>query len=261
MQANLDRDSRIKHSILNTMKYKANTSISSEMKILEFGAGNGDIMNAFLMDNYDCYGIDISKTGYKKFVSIDPTNHDRIHRYHIYDGTIVPFDSCFFDFIYCWFVTEHIKYLDTSIKEMARVCKQGGYIAIFTQDARSAYEGHTKTPWPPFLPVQFFPAYLDEYGWNSILPNASKKQIDEFLSYLTNDVFYVTEPAIKTILEYFGMRIVYSCQPDIAYDNITREIRTEEDARMAARYYKKQKEQGEWKMPTNNIILVAQKML
>ena len=146
MQAYIDRGSRIKCSILNTIKDKANISISPEMKILEFGAGEGAIMNAFLMDNYDCYGIDISKTGYKKFVSIDPTNKDRTHRYHIYNGTIVPFESCFFDFIYSWFVAEHIKHLDTSIKEMTRVCKQGGHIAIFTQDARSNYEGHTKTP-------------------------------------------------------------------------------------------------------------------
>ena len=49
--------------------------------------------------------------------------------------------------------------------------------------------------------------------------------------------------------------------PDIAHDNISRRIRTEEDARMAARYYKKQKEKEYWKIPANNIVLVAQKIL
>ena len=260
MQTNLDRGSQLKRVILNTMQYKAHINISKEMKILDFGAGGGDILNAFLMDNYDCYGIDITKIGYEKFVSTNYENNERIRRYHMYDGTIVPFESCFFDFIYCWFVAEHIKHIDTSIKEMTRICKQGGYIAIFTQDGRSSYEGHAKIPWPPFLPVQFFPAYLDEYGWDSILPGASQKQIDEFISYLTNEVFYVTEPAIKSILEYFGMRIVYSSQLEIVHDNIPRGIITEEDARMAARYYKKQKEKGYWKMPAN-IILIAQKIL
>jgi SAM-dependent methyltransferase len=89
-------------------------------KILDVGCGTKPYKSLF---DYDLYiGLDTNNSGHKhEFSSIDV----------VYDGSIIPFESNYFDSIVCFEVLEVIFEPKSFLKEVNRVLKPGG-TALFT---------------------------------------------------------------------------------------------------------------------------------
>lgn len=87
------------------------------MRILDFGCGNGEMVEAFTSLGYDAYGIDIIDCP-----ALDPDHFRKIG----FDPYILPYDNDFFDFIFSSSVFEHVQNTEEALKEIYRVLKPGG---------------------------------------------------------------------------------------------------------------------------------------
>lgn len=95
-----------------------------KIKILDVGCGVGTVANSLSSNNLiQSYGVDISdnfirraKKGKGKFA--------------VFDGSLLPFESGYFDKVGCFTVLEHVENPYEILDEMCRVLKKNGKIII-----------------------------------------------------------------------------------------------------------------------------------
>ena len=238
--------------------------IRSCMSILDFGCGAGGFLYTALKAGLDAYGVDCDPSRREIYQSFMHNNPKNLDRWMLYDGNILPFKSQTFDIVYSWYVLEHVQNIDQALREIVRVLKPGGFVALFTQDVRGAYDGHVRIPWPPFLHPLLYEAYLDEWGWDEVLAqeaNEGLSQKKDMLEYMQTKVFYITAPQLLSTLEYFNMDVVHATRPDVWPSSISLSIQTPKDARNAAQYFKSMRDIGKWKVPTSQIAIAAKKKI
>lgn len=118
-----DDDGRYQ-TILNLVK-----SSSGHLKVLDVGCGKGGYLNGLLRDMPDCelYGVDISD----KVMSY--IKSDKIHKS---EGTLcsIPFKSDHFDISYTCEALEHAIDIWSAIRELCRVTKHGGVVAVIDKN-------------------------------------------------------------------------------------------------------------------------------
>jgi SAM-dependent methyltransferase len=93
--------------------------------ILDVGCGEGTRLNLFCGGARVGTGVDINSYAIKKAKSQYPQ-----HKFLHIDSARLPFLSESFDLVYSAFVLEHTKKPDLFIREMIRVARRGGSIAI-----------------------------------------------------------------------------------------------------------------------------------
>jgi ubiquinone/menaquinone biosynthesis C-methylase UbiE len=109
-------------------------------RYLDVGCGNGFITELVASDFDQVVGIDMEETGLEDF---------RAHVKRKPNFQILPmsaakidFPSEFFPFITSFEVLEHVHDLDTSVREMVRVCLRGGIIVISVPQVWFPFENH-----------------------------------------------------------------------------------------------------------------------
>jgi len=111
-------------------------------KILEIGVGTGKNL-PYYKKNTQVIGIDISsKMLTKAHLKVKELNND-INLKQV-DATKLPFNDKFFDYVVCTFVLCSVPDPVATIKEMVRVCKEGGEV-VMLEHTRS------KSLWMNFL--------------------------------------------------------------------------------------------------------------
>ena len=73
---------------------------------------------------------------------------------------VLPFADEVFDLVHCFSVIEHVRSVEATVAEMARVTRRGGVVYVHTPSAWSLWEGHYKLFWLPFLPPPLARLYL-----------------------------------------------------------------------------------------------------
>lgn len=95
--------------------------------ILDYGCGTGNFAHAIgLLTGASAYGVDPSEEMLKRALEkgIDARKGDH---------TAIPYDDCFFDFIYMINVIHHVPNLNSMFSELRRVLKPDGRICIITE--------------------------------------------------------------------------------------------------------------------------------
>lgn len=92
-------------------------------KLLDIACGDGHVVSYFT-DNYECYGIDISKEAINKAKKIVRG------KFFTAKAEKLPFPNNMFDFVTCLGSLEHFVYMDKALNEMKRVAKKGALIII-----------------------------------------------------------------------------------------------------------------------------------
>ncbi len=72
----------------------------------------------------------------------------------------LPFKNNQFDYIHCFTVLEHVENVQTSLSEMIRVIKRGGYVFIQAPSYLRPTERHYKIPYIPLMPKKLARIYL-----------------------------------------------------------------------------------------------------
>jgi len=234
----------------NHLKEFANRDVTPNETLLEYGTGRGEFLYVANSALLDAYGVDVSYKQYEDF-KLHCSERELLSKYQIYDGKILPFDDGFFDYVYSFYVLEHVQELSHSLMEIVRVLKKGGIVALYAQDARTGYEGHAKTPYPPFLPREFIRPFLHEWGGVDL----------SVIDCVENESFYITAPQIVAILEYFGMEIVHYI-PSISAlkpHHESLQIRNIENLKEVVSYLKSLRAEGRWEMAVPDIKIYARK--
>ena len=124
------------------------------ISVLDLGCGDGSILE-YLMDyDYDLYGYDFPacstalKKRLGKYFGISYDKHLRIAE----DERSIPFDDGSFDVIYANQVFEHIRFLDSILKECTRVLKSNGVLLATFPLATSPVETHIGIPFAHWIP-------------------------------------------------------------------------------------------------------------
>lgn len=112
-------------------------NIDKNMKILDFGCGNGQLVQAFQAMGYDAYGADV----------IDIPSQDAEHFRKIsFNPYRLPFEDNTFDYVYSTSVFEHVLNTEESMKEIYRVLKPGGITEHSLPSRYRIIEPHIKVP-------------------------------------------------------------------------------------------------------------------
>jgi len=97
-------------------------------KLLDVGCGTGTFLKALEESGVDLWGIDISKNA-SEFAKKRVRKPEQII---CADANTLPFNDDEFDYLTAWGVIEHFPSIPQILKEVKRVVKKGGKIAIAT---------------------------------------------------------------------------------------------------------------------------------
>lgn len=92
-------------------------NLEKDMRILDFGCGDGNLVNAFNSLGYDAYGTDV--------IDNDILGENRFKKIE-FNPYKLPYEDNSFDFIYSTSVFEHVQNTEESLKEIYRVLKPNG---------------------------------------------------------------------------------------------------------------------------------------
>lgn len=92
-------------------------TLKKDMRILDFGCGEGNLVKAFTELGYDTYGADVLDSS-----SLDDDHYKKID----FNPYVLPFEDNSFDLVYSTSVFEHVLNPEESLKEIYRVLKPGG---------------------------------------------------------------------------------------------------------------------------------------
>lgn len=99
-------------------------TLRKDMRILDFGCGNGELVQAFLSLGYDTYGVDIIDCP-----SLEASHYKKIE----FNPYQIPYREDFFDFVYSSSVFEHTQNTEECFREIYRVLKWGGQPSMLYQ--------------------------------------------------------------------------------------------------------------------------------
>lgn len=99
-------------------------TLEKNMRILDFGCGNGELVQAFWALGYDTYGVDIIDC-----ISLDASHYEKID----FNPYKIPYSDNSFDLVCSSSVFEHTQNTEECFKEIYRILKRGGYYQFFTK--------------------------------------------------------------------------------------------------------------------------------
>lgn len=152
------------HRFLALLETWIGQEISEGGSALVVGGGTGAEFTALSARGWDAYAVEPSRRaaaiGRRKAECL-PVPASRFMRGY---GEALPFANNSFKLVLCIAVLEHVKDVETCIREMVRVTRPLGRILIVTYDYRQFYEPHYKMVMPLFLPKWILRVYLQIRG-------------------------------------------------------------------------------------------------
>lgn len=124
-------ESKIK--VLNAMGF----DLKKDMKILDFGCGDGDLVKGFLDLGYDAQGVDLDDSS-----TLDSDHYRKIDM----DSYRIPYDDNYFDYVFSTSVFEHVQNTEEALKEIYRVLKPGGITTHSLPSRFRIKEPHIRVP-------------------------------------------------------------------------------------------------------------------
>jgi len=131
-----------------------------DKKILDVGAGFGNLLIAARLSGYDAYGVEpdaIMFQGATKRLKGLGISEDILTNTV---GESLPFEDESFDVAIFSTVLEHVQNIYAVLSETARIIKPGGNIIIINPNYALLYEPHYSLFLPVFLPKPFLRFYL-----------------------------------------------------------------------------------------------------
>jgi SAM-dependent methyltransferase len=109
-------------------------------RVLDYGCGQGAWIDALisLFPHAQISGVDVSATAIAMARARFPEE-----RLVSFDGNRAPFDSGSFDLVFSYHVLEHVRDIEQTVADMARLVRRGGYVcAVFPCGNSGSFEEH-----------------------------------------------------------------------------------------------------------------------
>ncbi len=219
-----------------------------EGPILDFGSGIGYFVLEGMRRGMNIWGVDLLPgkiARYRQLIEYTKSPESWKERCVVANGEELPFPTDSFAALSSWYVFEHIPDPGKSIREMVRVTRPGGVIAIRAQDARNGWEGHCKIPWIPFLPDRLARIWIEEFGADPALRDG---------------VIDITQPQVKAIFEELGCTILVKAAEPRQLIKGHQTLATEREVRDKARSVREDFSRGRWQPQPENLYIFAQKI-
>jgi ubiquinone/menaquinone biosynthesis C-methylase UbiE len=145
--------------------------IKSNDRILDLGCGPGSITVdlAALVPDGNVIGGDAVSDVLKQASSLAESRNLKNITFQTIDGNNLPFDDDSFDIVFCHQLVQHVKDPVGVLREMRRVAKPGGFVAVREAD----YKTFVWYPEPPAL-VKWGQLYQNVAKANGGEPNAGR---------------------------------------------------------------------------------------
>lgn len=123
------------------------------LRVLDYGCGAGEIVSALLERNIDAFGCDVFYEGGDTSSEVARELFARgvVRRM---DPQSIPFDDASFDVVISNTVFEHVKSLEATLAEVARVLKPGGKLLSLFPHREVWLEWHVGLPFVHRLPAR-----------------------------------------------------------------------------------------------------------
>lgn len=145
-------------------KLEARLGALSGKRFLNVGCGTGG-MNMVAADHgMASFGIEVSQEALDICHEKARRRSLPLENFISSPGEQLPFESSFFDVVYCLSVLEHVQDVRQTIHEMVRVLRPGGTLFIDIPNYLSFTENHYKIPWLPKFPKPLARRYLRWLG-------------------------------------------------------------------------------------------------
>jgi SAM-dependent methyltransferase len=170
---------------------------------LDYGCGNGEIVEEGLQRGLSIYGVDV-------FHEASPDTRKILQEKGLLDNSIreihngkIPFEDSSFDVVTTNMVFEHVRDLEGVLHEINRVLKPGGILLALFPTKEVWREGHTGIPFLHWFPkgsrVRWSYAWLlRALGFGTFKSRPLGKWVADMLHYLDNFVFYRSQ---KTVVD------------------------------------------------------------
>ncbi|MDC3062411.1 class I SAM-dependent methyltransferase [Candidatus Pelagibacter sp.] len=185
-----------------------------DIKILDWGCGNGNLVK-FLNDHgYDCYGLEIVSN--KKIKSQLDSNNDKnlIDKiFFISDDNITKFQSNYFDIVITNQVIEHMSNKNGFIEELKRILRIGGFSYNILPAKFRFIEVHLKMPFVHWFPKNVYRKYMILFfnlfkfnHWAECKNLSFYQQVEYYYEYSTKKTFY---SSANSLFNNFRMKGFY----------------------------------------------------
>jgi len=202
-------------------RYKSeNPNLKSEnIRILDWGCGRGKAVLKLLKMGYSAYGVEIDNKVLRKANSVFKANGFDPNKRLLLLDEIKSNSENFFDIIFSEQVFEHVKDLDSVIKEHYRLQKNGGVSFHIFPSSKMWKESHLRMPLVHWLPKNnirlayiLFMVLINKKPQIKWPETEGKNFIDEakvYYKYLNVKTFYRDNKEIKKIFEKNGFKVIY----------------------------------------------------
>jgi SAM-dependent methyltransferase len=185
-------------------------------RILDYGCGNGDIVENGLAEGVDIHGADVFYSGSDSYEVVKQKGLLGNRILTITDNH-VDFPDSFFDLIVCNQVFEHVQDMDAALAEIDRILKPGGrFLCLFP--SRDVWrEGHCGVPFLHWFPKDsqsrlLYIRMMRRLGVGKFKNNLPNEEWIKFvLNWLDKYCFYRSRRTIKrSFRKYFEIRFIES---------------------------------------------------
>ena len=123
-------------------------NLGQQSIILDFGCGNGELVNEFRKRGFFAFGCDLN---FKEGPHVSYMQEKRIIRLFNKDPYTLPFVDNTFDFVLSNQVFEHVKNYSSALSEITRVLKPGGISFNIFPPRYKIIEPHVKVPFATII--------------------------------------------------------------------------------------------------------------
>lgn len=178
--------------------------LNERSRVLDFGCGNGNIVNEYSLKGYQAFGCDIA---FKQGEHVERLKNKNCIRLIEPDPYRLPFEDNYFDFVASDQVFEHVNDYSSALNEIMRVLRPGGFSLHIFPSRYRIIETHVHIP---------FASIIKNYWWLLMWTSIGARRKDQaeiprgkiamqYYEYLQKHTNYLSASEItKHVSKYFG---------------------------------------------------------
>lgn len=187
---------------------KYGLKIRSIDRILDYGCGEGKMVEYLRSLNYEAFGVDVKIRDYNNIlVKENVIRQMKLEK----DNYLIPFENNYFDFIFSYQVFEHVMDYEKALCEINRVLKPKGFCLHQFPSYKLIIEPHVFVPFATRIKNYYWLYFWALIGIkNQFQEKKSAKQIADLnYNYLQKETNYLKRKHIEVLFKKYFERVIF----------------------------------------------------